>query len=63
MSLPTRSVMAESITTLMDQLPIMATQLGYRGESHELGASTPEETALADALFKVSETWAEVRPS
>lgn len=47
---------AEALTQLLDALPIFATKLGYRDDS------TPKERALADAAFKVHETWLEVRP-
>lgn len=51
------------IAEVLDQLPIFATQIGYRGDSHPDGASTAEETRLADALFAVGRTWSEVKPT
>lgn len=53
----------EYIVEMLDGLPILAAQIGIRGEEHEAGASTPEEQELAEALHAVSATWRKVKPS
>ena len=46
----------EMLRQLLDMLPIFATTIGYRCDS------TDAEREFADALFKVTETWTEVKP-
>jgi hypothetical protein len=46
---------AEAMRRLLDGLPIYATKIGFRTDS------TPEERLLAEKIFKVHTTWAEIR--
>ena len=51
----------EALLKLLDQLPIYAVKIGYRGGEHEDGESTEAERAFADALFDIHTKWLELK--